>query len=119
MRSFGSGPPNGEYTARSTYKLQFYGSHPSFQVGNLWKARAEPKVKVLEWTTMHQRILTADNLASRGMQPNRYAFSVIRPGGREASPHKLSFYKGGPSAAMVLVSLAGIPLSLLDGSGPC
>jgi hypothetical protein len=62
--------PNGEYTMRSAYMIQFYGSHPSFQVGNLWKVRAEPKVKVFRWTAMHQRILTANNLASRRMQPN-------------------------------------------------
>jgi hypothetical protein len=30
----------------------------------------ELKVKVFVWTAMHQRILTADNLASRGLQHN-------------------------------------------------
>jgi hypothetical protein len=70
--------PNGEYTARSAYRIQFYGSYPSFQVGNLWKERAEPKVRVFRWTAMHQKILTADNLASRGMQPNPFALSAIR-----------------------------------------
>jgi hypothetical protein len=59
---------NGEYTAASAYKIQFQGSHAPFQVGKLWKARVEPKVKVFGWTAMHQRILTADNLASRGLQ---------------------------------------------------
>jgi hypothetical protein len=41
-----------------------------FQVGKLWKARVEPKVKVFTWTTMHKRILTTDNLVSRGIQHN-------------------------------------------------
>jgi hypothetical protein len=62
--------PNGEYTAASTYKIQFYGSHTPFQVGNLWKAKAEPKIKIFSWTALHQRILTVDDLASRGMDHN-------------------------------------------------
>jgi hypothetical protein len=40
----------------------------SFQVGKLWKTKIEPKVKVFGWTTMHQKILTADNLEARGKQ---------------------------------------------------
>jgi hypothetical protein len=66
-QSFGSGHQK-EYMMGSAYKIQFRGFHASFQVRNLWKARAEPKVKVFGWTAMHQRIRTADNLASRGMQ---------------------------------------------------
>jgi hypothetical protein len=62
--------PNGEYTARSAYQIQFNGSHPPFQVGKLWKAKTESKVKVFGWTTLHQKILTVDNLTSRGIQHN-------------------------------------------------
>jgi hypothetical protein len=61
---------NGECTTASAYKIQFQGSHAPFQVGRLWKASVEPKVKVFSLTAMHQKILTADNLASRGMQHN-------------------------------------------------
>jgi hypothetical protein len=56
--------------ASSAYAVQFQGSHPPFQSKRLWKARTEPKVKIFGWTTMHQEILTADNLGIRGMQHN-------------------------------------------------
>jgi hypothetical protein len=61
---------NDKYSTVSAYKIQFQGSHTPFQVGNLWKSRVEPKVKVSAWTAMHKKILTASNLASRGMQHN-------------------------------------------------
>jgi hypothetical protein len=38
--------PNSEYSVASMYKIQFQGSHVACQVGRLWKARGEPKVKV-------------------------------------------------------------------------
>jgi hypothetical protein len=62
--------PNGEYTTFSAYKIQFQGSFNPIQQGKLWKAKAEPKVKFFAWTAMHEKILTADNLASRGMHHN-------------------------------------------------
>jgi hypothetical protein len=61
---------DGTYSTASAYKIQFQGSLPSFQVGNMWKIKIEPKVKVFCWATMHQRILTADNLEARGLQHN-------------------------------------------------
>jgi hypothetical protein len=60
--------PNGVYTVVLAYKIQFQGSHAPFKVGKLWKASVEPKVKVFGWSAMHQRILTANILASRGLQ---------------------------------------------------
>jgi hypothetical protein len=56
------------YSSASAYKIQFQGSTPPFKIGNLWKAKIKPKVKVFSWTAMHQKILTADNLDTRGMQ---------------------------------------------------
>jgi hypothetical protein len=44
---------NRDYSASSTYKIQFQGSHPPFQTKKLWKARAKPKVKNFGWTLMH------------------------------------------------------------------
>jgi hypothetical protein len=63
--------PNGEYFAASAYHLQFQGSHPPFQTGQLWKARTEPKVKTFGWTAMHQRIPMAEILTARGMESNQ------------------------------------------------
>jgi hypothetical protein len=64
--------PSGKYTAASAYKIQFHSSHAPFQVGQLWKAKAEPKIKLFGWTAMHHKILIADCLAARGMQHNQF-----------------------------------------------
>jgi hypothetical protein len=56
--------------ARSAYQIQFSGSHPPFQMGKFWKGKTKPKIKVFGWIALHQKIVTADNLASRGMQHN-------------------------------------------------
>jgi hypothetical protein len=61
---------DGSYSATSAYKMQFQGYYAPFQVGKLWKTKDEPKVKFFGWTTIHQKILTADNLAAGGMQHN-------------------------------------------------
>jgi hypothetical protein len=63
--------PSGDYSAASAYKIQFQGSHPSFHLGQLWKTKATPKVRLFGWTTMHHKILTAKNLAARGMKHNQ------------------------------------------------
>jgi hypothetical protein len=52
------------------YNMQFQGSYALFRVRKLWKAKVEPKVKLFGWTATHQKIMTADNLAARGMQHN-------------------------------------------------
>jgi hypothetical protein len=44
---------DGMYSTTSTYKIQFQGSLPQFQVGKLWKIKIELKVEVFGWTTMH------------------------------------------------------------------
>jgi hypothetical protein len=43
---------SGEYSMASAYKIQFQGSHPPFMLGQLWNAKAEPKVKLFGWTTI-------------------------------------------------------------------
>jgi hypothetical protein len=50
--------------------VQFQGSYNHFQHKTIWKAKAEPKVQFFAWTTSHEKILTADNLAARGLQHN-------------------------------------------------
>jgi hypothetical protein len=37
---------SGEYSAASAYKIQFQGSYPPFKISQLWKAKAEQKVKM-------------------------------------------------------------------------
>jgi hypothetical protein len=62
--------PSGEFSMVSAYSIQFQGSHPPFDTGKIWKAKAKPKVKFFGWTAMHQKILTADILEIRGIQNN-------------------------------------------------
>jgi hypothetical protein len=60
----------GSYSTASTYKMQFQGSYTPFRVGKLWKAKVEPKVIFFGWSAMHQKIMTSDNLAARGLPHN-------------------------------------------------
>jgi hypothetical protein len=57
--------PDGIYSTRSAYRIQFRGSHPTFQHDLIWKAHAENKCKVHAWILMHSKILMADNLQKR------------------------------------------------------
>jgi hypothetical protein len=62
--------PKGEYSAALAYKVQFQGSYNHFQHKAIWKAKAEPKIQFFAWTASHEKILTVDNLAARGLQHN-------------------------------------------------
>jgi hypothetical protein len=57
--------PNGNYSTRSAYRIQFHGSHRKFQHELIWKARAQNKCKIHTWILLHNKILTADNLQKR------------------------------------------------------
>jgi len=57
---------DGIYSTRSAYRIQFHGSHRTFQHDLMWKAHAENKCKVHAWILMHSKTLTADNLQKRG-----------------------------------------------------
>jgi hypothetical protein len=101
------------YSAASAYKIQFQGSIPSFQVGKLWKTKIEPKVKVFGWTTMHEKILTADNLeAWDAAQPN---LPLVQSSSGEClpRPNQLPLHKGGPALALVMVWPVRDDLSML------
>jgi len=61
---------NGEYSSKSAYLAQFYGSYSTFRSGNIWKAETEGKHKFFAWLLIQSRILTADNLLMRGCPCN-------------------------------------------------
>ena len=58
---------NGEYTAKSAYRIQFVGDYNKLRISAIWKAKAEPKCRFFAWTLLHGKILTADNLQKEGM----------------------------------------------------
>jgi hypothetical protein len=110
--------PNGKYTVTSTYIIQFQGSHALFQLGELWKANIEPKVKVLGWTVMQQKIPTTENLAMRGMQHNQTC--PLRHACPEDMQHLLtncSFIKEVLHLIWSWFHLAGSPTPGLDTQG--
>lgn len=57
---------NGEYTAKSAYKLQFLGTITSRMEKTIWKAWAPPKTIFFAWLANQNRVWTADRLAARG-----------------------------------------------------
>jgi hypothetical protein len=56
---------NGQYTAASAYDCQFEGSMICFPTADVWKASTEPKCKLFVWLVLHNKILTADNMAKK------------------------------------------------------
>jgi hypothetical protein len=57
---------NGQYSAASAYKLQFFGLIESSLHKLVWKAWAPPKVKNHAWLVLQNRLWTADRLRKRG-----------------------------------------------------
>jgi hypothetical protein len=58
--------PDGSYSTRSAYRIQFKGSYRRFRTDQIWRAHAENKCKVFTWILLQEKILTADNLEERG-----------------------------------------------------
>ena len=56
---------NGEYTAKSAYNAQFFGSYSQFKGKYIWKAEVEGKHKFFAWLLVQSKILTADKLVAR------------------------------------------------------
>jgi hypothetical protein len=55
-----------EYTTSSAYRIQFKGCFKNLSFTPIWRAKAEPKCKILAWILLHRKILTAHNLERRG-----------------------------------------------------
>jgi hypothetical protein len=62
--------PNGQYSAASAYECQFKGAMVYFLATEVWKARTEPKCKFFVWLVLHNKILTADNMAKKNWNCN-------------------------------------------------
>jgi hypothetical protein len=58
--------PDGQYSAKSAYELQFMGATLSSMDKTVWKVWAPPKVKFFAWLANQNRIWTADRLTKRG-----------------------------------------------------
>ena len=58
------------YTARSAYLIQCHGTYSRFHTKTLWQAKAEGKMKLHLWLSLHNGPLTADNLLKRNWPCN-------------------------------------------------
>jgi hypothetical protein len=61
---------DGQYTAASAYKAQFFGATISNFRRSVWKTWAPPKVKFFAWLALQNRLWTADRLQKRGWPNN-------------------------------------------------
>lgn len=61
---------NGKYTVASAYEIQFKGAAVLFPATEIWRAITEPKCCFFGWLVMHNKVLTADNMAKRNWPCN-------------------------------------------------
>jgi hypothetical protein len=61
---------NGCYSIASAYECQFLESMISFPAADIWTAKTEQTYKFFAWLTLHNRVLTADNLIKRSWPCN-------------------------------------------------
>jgi hypothetical protein len=72
----GNGTPDDVFTVKSVYNAQFIRSYNHINSDFVWRARAEQKCKIFTWILLQDKLLTANNLATRGWphQPYRPSF---------------------------------------------
>jgi hypothetical protein len=56
---------NAKYTVASAYNCQFLGAMPSFPAPVIWTASSDADSKFFVWLVLHNRVLTAENMAKR------------------------------------------------------
>lgn len=61
---------DGKYSVASAYECQFQGAMTTFPAAKVWKAATEPKCRFFAWLVLHNRVLTADNMAKRNWPCN-------------------------------------------------
>jgi len=62
--------PDGSYTAKSAYEVQFKGSYCSFKPNAIWRAHAEGKHKFFTWLLVQEKLLTTYKLLARNWNCN-------------------------------------------------
>jgi hypothetical protein len=77
---------DGEYTTKSTYRIQFEGTFSKLKLMPIWKAGAEPNCRFFAWTLLHRKILATNNLNKRNW-PNDLIWK--RRGANQERPTQL------------------------------
>lgn len=62
--------PNGLYSSKSAYDIQFLGSYCTFNARAIWKAKTEGKHRFFAWLLVQEKIQTADNMMLKGIHCN-------------------------------------------------
>jgi hypothetical protein len=62
--------PNGSYSARSAYQIQFIGSFADFEWVELWKSKVEHKCKFFGWLILQNKLWTTDRITKHGGSTN-------------------------------------------------
>lgn len=57
---------DGSYSAKSAYHFQFLTRIPQPRLDQVWRVKAEPKIKFYVWLLLQNRNWTADRLSNRG-----------------------------------------------------
>jgi hypothetical protein len=60
--------PYGKFSVPSVYECQFHGSMTFFPAPIIWKAASDARSSFFAWLTMHDKILTAKNMAKRNWE---------------------------------------------------
>jgi hypothetical protein len=81
----GTRSPDGSYSARSAYHIQFDGSSESIFLASVWKQWASSKYKFFLWLLLQNRVWTTDRLMQRDW-PNQY-FCTFRRRNLEKVAH--------------------------------
>jgi hypothetical protein len=61
---------DGKFTVAYAYDCQFWWAMSTFSPNDVWKATTKPKCRFFSWLVMHDRVLTADNMAAKNWPCN-------------------------------------------------
>jgi hypothetical protein len=55
----------GEYTAASSYEVQFLEAFPRYRASTIWQAKTEPRCRFFAWLAIQGKAPTTDNLLKK------------------------------------------------------
>jgi hypothetical protein len=62
--------PDGKYSTRSAYNMQFQGAFADFEWDHVWKLKTEEKCRFFSWLFLQNKLWTADRIIKHGGQVN-------------------------------------------------
>ena len=68
--------PNGEYTTKSAYRIQFIGRTKTSLFHPIWKAKTEPKCRFFAWLLLQKKDLDSRQSGEKGLA-TRHAMQAM------------------------------------------